>query len=118
MKLFADECVYHITVKALRSWGHDVVTTQELNLVGKADKLQLEAAISQGRVLITNDLDFSNIRRYPPAHHSGIVVLKIRPRVLNQVHTVLKRLLDSTSQESLQQTLVIVDRNKYRLRQG
>ena len=118
MKLFADECVYQVTVEALRSWGHDVVTTQEVNLAGEADEEQLQEAISQGRVLITNDLDFSNIRRYPPANHCGIIVLKIRPRTLTEVHAVLKTLLDRSSQERLHQNLVIVDRNKYRVRQG
>ena len=118
MKLFADECVYQVTVDALRSWGHDVVTTQEVNLAGEADEEQLQEAISQRRVLITNDLDFSNIRRYPPANHCGIIVLKIRPRILNEVHAVLRTLLDRSSQEGLHQSLVIIDRNKYRIRQG
>ena len=118
MKLFADECIYQVTVEALRSWGHDVVTTQEQNLAGKVDEVQFQEAISQGRVLITNDLDFSNIRRYPPANHCGIIVLKIRPRILSEVHSVLKTLLDRSSQEHLHQTLVMIDRNKYRLRQG
>ena len=31
-----------------------------------------------GRVLITLDLDFGNVRAYPPADHAGIIVL--RPR--------------------------------------
>ena len=118
MKLFADECVYRVTVEALRSWGHDVVTTQEANLVGEADAIQLQEAISQGRILITADLDFSNIRRYPPANHNGIIVLKIRPKILNEVHALLKKLVETISQENLNQTLVIVDRNKYRVRRG
>ena len=118
MKLFTDECVYQITVEALRSWGHNVVTTQEQNLAGEVDDVQLQEAIKQGRILITNDLDFSNIRRYPLANHCGIIVLKIRPRILNEVHAVLRTLLDRSSQEGLHQSLVIIDRNKYRIRQG
>ena len=116
MKLFADECVYYVTVEALRSWGHDVVTAQEENLTGEIDQVQLRQAIRQQRVLITNDLDFRNIRRFPPADHCGIIVLKIRPKILTEVHAVLKKLLENTSPESLIQTLAIVDRRKYRLR--
>jgi predicted nuclease of predicted toxin-antitoxin system len=118
MKLFADECLYYVTVEALRVWGHDVITTQETKLVGQIDEVQLQEAVKQQRVLITNDLDFSNIRRYPPANHCGIIVLKIRPAVLKDVHIVLEKLLQNRSQERLNKTLAIVDRNKYRIRRA
>lgn len=32
-------------------------------------------------VLITRDLDFANIRNYPPSHYEGILVLKLREDV-------------------------------------
>lgn len=118
MNLYTDECVYWVTVAALQSWGHDVVTTQEENLVGEADEVLLRQAVAQERVLVTNDLDFSNIRRYPPTEHRGIIVLKIRPRTLHEVHLVLKQLLENVAPEAIDQTLVIVDRNKYRVRRS
>jgi predicted nuclease of predicted toxin-antitoxin system len=116
MKLFADECVYRVTVEALRAWGHDVVTTQEEGLAGKADTVQLARATEQGRVLITNDLDFSHIRRYPPADHRGVIVLKMRPKILSEVHSVLKGLLGCVTEDDLDRTLTVVDHNKYRMR--
>jgi predicted nuclease of predicted toxin-antitoxin system len=116
MKLFADECVYRNTVESLRSWGHDVETVQDVGLIGHEDEDLLAHAIAQERVLITIDLDFSNIRNYPPKDHRGVIVLRIRPRELKQVHLVLETLLQNTSQEELNQTLVIVDSKKYRIR--
>lgn len=118
MRLFTDECVYRVTVEALRAWGHEVVTAQEAGLVGKGDDELLEYALEQRRVLLTIDLDFSDIRRYPPGHHHGIIVLKIRPKVVDRVHAVLKKFLEVTPQEELDRALVIVDRNKYRIRRG
>ncbi len=116
MKILADECVYFLTSKALREWGHNVVTAQEIGLSGAPDEAILRSAFEEKRLLVTNDLDFSNIRHYPPDRHYGIIVLKIRPHTLIDVHYVLKNFLESTTQEELTQTLVIVDRNKYRLR--
>ncbi len=116
MRLFADECVYRVTTETIRGWGYNVITAQEENLAGEDDEVLLQQAIRQGRVLITNDLDFCNIRHYPPSDHCGIIVLKIRPYILNKVHTVLNRFLESTAQQTVDQTLVIVDRNKYRVR--
>jgi predicted nuclease of predicted toxin-antitoxin system len=61
MKFLADECVYHITVKTLRNWGHDVLTVQEVGLVGHENGDILTYAVGSGRIPITNDMHFSNI---------------------------------------------------------
>jgi predicted nuclease of predicted toxin-antitoxin system len=116
MNIFADECVYKVTVDFLRSWGHDVLTAQEVGLEGKPDEDILAYATLHERVLITIDMDFSNIRHYPPKSHRGIIVAKIRPRNANAVHKVLEYLLNNIDTERLSKSLVIVDRNKYRIR--
>jgi hypothetical protein len=43
MNLFADECVYKVTVDSLRYWGHDVLTAQEAGLAGKPDEEILDS---------------------------------------------------------------------------
>jgi len=116
MKLLADECVYQATVTLLRTWGCDTVTAQEAGLAGKTDEKMLAYAVAHKRVLITIDMDFRNIRHYPPKSHTGIIVLKIRPRTTDDVHAALKHLLQSTREEKLSKSLVIVDHNKYRIR--
>ncbi|MFQ5341435.1 MAG: DUF5615 family PIN-like protein [Anaerolineae bacterium] len=118
MQLFTDECVYRATIDSLRSWGHDVVTAHDAGLVGEVDEMVLEYAVSHGRVLITIDLDFGSIRRYPPSDHRGVIVLRIRSRVLDQVHSVLQKFLADSTQAELNRTLVVVDHHKYRLRRG
>lgn len=115
MKLLADECVYSITTELLRECGHDIVTVQKSGLSGASDDVVLAYAVAEGRILVSNDAHFSNVLLFPPQKHLGIIVLKIRPRVLDQVHTVLFSLLRRTDQSAMTQTLVIVDRNKYRV---
>jgi hypothetical protein len=61
-------------------------------------------------------MDFSNVRRYLPPAHEGIIILKIRPAVIETVHGVLQQFLESHSEDEIHRTLVIIDRNKYRLR--
>jgi predicted nuclease of predicted toxin-antitoxin system len=116
MKLLADECVYKATVDLLRSWGHDVHTAQDAGLAGKPDDEILAYAIGHERVLVTIDLDFSNIRHYPPKTHKGIIVAKMRPRNAEQVHHVLEHLLNTIEEDTLNQSFVIVDQSKYRIR--
>lgn len=116
MNLFADECVYKVTVDLLRLWGHDVITAQEAGLSGRLDEEILAYALMHERVLITIDMDFSNIRHYTPGSHRGIIVAKIRPRNVDAIHKVLQYLLTNIEPDKLSASLVIVDQSKYRIR--
>jgi len=60
----------------LRGAGLEVCTVPEEGLVGAEDDLVAAAAVSEGRVLVTLDLDFASIVRWPPGLHPGIVVLR------------------------------------------
>lgn len=116
MRLFADECVYSVTIKTLRAWGHDVETAQEAGLSGHNDNELLQYAISQNRILISIDMDFSNALRFVPSSHTGIIILKIRPSTIDNVHQVLKQFLDQNTEDEVHHSLVIADQSKYRVR--
>ena len=58
--------------------GWDKSTVHEEHLVGATDRRVIEACQQDRRVLLSLDLDFADIRTYPPEAWSGIVVL--RPR--------------------------------------
>jgi predicted nuclease of predicted toxin-antitoxin system len=75
-RLFADEDFPLWTVQALRSLRHDVRTTREAGLanVGTADPAILQAAIADGRAVLTrNRRDFMRLHLTLP-HHAGIMV--------------------------------------------
>ena len=50
-----------------------------------------------------------NFFAYPPSHHCGVVVLRIRPKSIDRVHDVLRQLLETTSQQEMRKALVIVE---------
>ena len=37
-----------------------------------------EAAVGEDRLLLTQNLDFSDIRRFKPGTHAGIVIIRLR----------------------------------------
>jgi len=113
-RLLADECVYKATVDFLLSLGYDVVTVQEIGLTGAMDDVIIDKAVTLGCVLLTRDMDFSNVLLYPPAQYLGIVVLKMTPATMHAVHEVLKQAL--AQKRDLVGALLVVDRNKFRLR--
>ena len=53
---------------------HEADTIKDENLSGSPDQAIYEACISDGRILLTLDLDFANPLRFPPGPTAGIVV--------------------------------------------
>jgi predicted nuclease of predicted toxin-antitoxin system len=61
----------------LKDLGHDVHTLHDERLTGHADNEIWEAAQKESRFLITQDLDFSDSRRFAPGSHHGILVVRL-----------------------------------------
>jgi predicted nuclease of predicted toxin-antitoxin system len=51
----------------LRQGGHDVQTALDEQLGGRPDPEILDAYVREARILVTFDLDFADIRLYPPS---------------------------------------------------
>lgn len=113
---FADECIFKTTIEFLRSRNYEVSTASEEKLAGQNNGTILQKAIQTKRILLTADTDFSNILVYPPETHFGIIVLKISKADEDEVHTNLLKLLTEVNPEVIQHSLVIVNKNKYRIR--
>ena len=62
----------------LGSLDHDIHTIAEENLSGKSDREVWQAAQQERRFLITQDLDFSDVRRFAPGTHCGILLVRLR----------------------------------------
>jgi predicted nuclease of predicted toxin-antitoxin system len=62
----------------LGSLGHDVDTVPQQGLRGMVDSAVWKAAQATDRFLITQDLDFSDIRRYAPGTHHGLLLIRLR----------------------------------------
>jgi predicted nuclease of predicted toxin-antitoxin system len=116
VKFLADECTFAPTVEFLRNEGWKVVTVREVGLRGAKDPEVLSKARKMGAVLLTRDSDFGDIRRFPPADHCGVIVLKMTSRTSDEVHAVLRKMLKEVKEGEFAGTLFIVDRNKWRRR--
>jgi len=78
MKVKLDENLPLQIAVELRARLHDVQTVWEEGLSGHADLDIWEGAQREGRVLITQDLDFSDARKFVPGTHHGIVLIRLR----------------------------------------
>lgn len=68
-----------VSLKAvLSNLHHDVHTLPEESLSGASDPAVWEAAQQDARFFITQDLDFSDLRRFAPGTHHGILLVRLR----------------------------------------
>ncbi|MHB1928507.1 MAG: DUF5615 family PIN-like protein [Acidimicrobiales bacterium] len=76
MRFKLDENLPYRAARMFVEAGHEADTVYDEDLAGQPDEVVLAAAISEDRVLVTLDLDFSDLRAYPIGTHCGIVVLR------------------------------------------
>jgi len=93
MNLKLDENLPVDLVVLCRSAGHDASSVFEQGLSGKEDGALLSVCRAEKRVLISLDMDFADVRTYPPKENCGIVVLRLQKQYKAHVKEIMNRLL-------------------------
>jgi predicted nuclease of predicted toxin-antitoxin system len=96
--------------------GHEAVTVGDQRLVGSSGLDLSETCRFEGRVLVTLDLDFADIRTYPPEDYPGLIVLRLGRQDKSHVLDVFQKLLNAIDREPLDGQLWIVEENRIRIR--
>lgn len=77
MKIKLDENLPRALASRLAAIGHDVHTVVEEGIAGEGDPVVWEAAQREERFLITQDMHFSDTRRFAPGTHQGLLLLRL-----------------------------------------
>ncbi len=85
-------------------------------LEGAKDSEIADRVFHEGKILATFDLDFSDLRRYPPGSHPGIIILRLRSQDIQSCVTAFRKLFSQISEEDIYQNLVIVEESRVRIR--
>jgi len=115
LKFKVDENLPTEYTSILRGAGFEADTVSDENLSGASDSVLSERCCTEDRVLMTLDLDFANVRAYPPKSHPGIVVLRSKSQDKPRFVALLKRrpvLLQLSPKHQL--WIVEPDRIRYR----
>ncbi|MCR4293835.1 MAG: DUF5615 family PIN-like protein [Candidatus Kuenenia sp.] len=116
MKFLADECLYFSTIKLLKNHYYEVVTIKEKGFLGIKNGEVIDLAKKEHCILLTRDMHFCSILKFPPKEHNGIIVLKINPANALKVHDNLLNYLKKYPEKKIKHTLVVIDHNKVRIR--
>jgi predicted nuclease of predicted toxin-antitoxin system len=96
--------------------GHDVDTVVEEGLRGQDDPAVWAAAGQAGRFLITQDLDFSDIRHYLPGSHPGILLICLHHPAPKALASRVRVLFETEDVESWSRCFVVATASKIRIR--
>ncbi len=78
MKIKLDENLPFQLASYLEEPGHDTHTVHDERLIGHEDHEIWEAAQEESRFLITQDMDFSDSRKFVPGSHHGLLLVRLR----------------------------------------
>jgi len=116
MRFKTDENLPVEVAALLRQHGHDAVTVAEEGLAGVADPAVAAVCQVEKRAIITLDLDFGDIRRYPPEKHPGIIVLRPVLQIVPTLIRLMGQVIALLGQERLEGCLWTVDDHRVRIR--
>jgi predicted nuclease of predicted toxin-antitoxin system len=116
LKFKLDENLPADLLALLRREGQDASDVTEEGMRGGQDLSVLQAATAEGRVLLTFDTDFANIRDYPLGSHAGIVVFRLHDQRWQSLEGPARRVLTPSNLERLERGLAIVDETRIRCR--
>jgi predicted nuclease of predicted toxin-antitoxin system len=96
--------------------GHNVSTAFEEGLLGKVDVDVSAAAKGEDRMVFTLDLDFADLRKFPPGSHPGIILFRPRSMGPMAVNEFVLKFVRETALASLVRCLAIVEPHRIRVR--
>lgn len=119
MKFKLDENFGTRTQAVFEQAGYDVQTVRQEDLQGTSDHHLYEVCRTEGRCLVTLDLDFADVTRFPPDQAGGTVVIRLpRNPSLSLLEELVGQFLQAMSQMPLEGRLWIVEVGRIRVHQA
>jgi predicted nuclease of predicted toxin-antitoxin system len=116
MKLKLDENLPATLVDALTALGHDVDTVPGERIARKDDETVWKAAQDAGRFLITQYLDFSDVRRFKPGTHHGLLLIRLQNPSRRRLADRITAVFEAERVDQWTACFVVVTDRKVRVR--
>lgn len=115
-RFLVDENLPRSLAPELVALGYIAEHVYDLGMGGTKDPAGYAYAQAQHAAIITGDKDFSDIRVYPPPH-AGLIVVEVPDTMPpDRRKRIILRQLATLSGQSLENTLVIIEAARLRIR--
>jgi len=114
-KFLLDADMPRSSAEVIRALGYDVEDVRDLGMRYAEDREIIEYSRKTGRIVITRDLDFGDVLRYP--NHPGAIILRLPSEyTAKELNDVLRDFLSSVEGQILRKAIIIVELGRYRRR--
>jgi predicted nuclease of predicted toxin-antitoxin system len=115
LRFLIDADMPRSSAHALRSLGYDVEDVRDVALGAAKDIEIIEYALTNRRIIVTRDTDFSESLRYP--RHPGAIILRLpHTYTSKQINERLLSFMTSITENDLINAIVVVQLSRYRVR--
>lgn len=94
--------------------GHQVIDIRDIKS-NTPDEEIYELIKKESLILVTCDMDFSNILRYPVTSNCGIVLLRLHLVPIDEILTTIHGFIITIPEKDFLGSLTIVRKDRYRI---
>ena len=117
LKFLIDEDMPRSTAEVLKAKGFQVLDVRDCGLRGKSDEEVFRFAQKEKAIILTGDMGFGNILRFPLGEHCGIVVAHLPNEMSTaELNRQIAVAFDKLSEVDFQNNLIILEPGKIRIR--
>jgi predicted nuclease of predicted toxin-antitoxin system len=116
MRFLIDMPLSPTLARRLRQKGHDAVHAGEAGLDRASDGAILERARSEGRVILTADLDYPRLLALTQAQGPGLILFRGGDYSERECVERLAQVFERVPPQVLENSIVVVERSRIRLR--
>jgi len=116
-KIKLDENFLPVSVEIFKKAKINAASVLDQKLSSTPDDNLYKVCISEKRALVTFDLDFANIIRFPSQNTPGIIVCRLRKETsLAEINMLCNTLISLITSNDLEGKLFIVEHHRIRIR--
>ncbi|MGP1679150.1 MAG: DUF5615 family PIN-like protein [Burkholderiales bacterium] len=116
MRFLADAGISPKTVDFLHRQGHEAVHVRELQMQRAPDRLLVELARAEDRILLTFDLDFGEILALGVIARPSVAIFRLSDERADSVNRRLEGVLSEQAEALASGVLILVEDARYRIR--
>lgn len=114
LKFLADESLEYRIVTYLRKKGYNVTSVAE-KFPSIADTAVMSKAVSENRIILTNDKDFGELVFVNHLQHKGIILFRFKKESIQNKINALESLLKNYSPK-IPNHFIVIEEDKFRIR--
>ena len=116
MRILADANISHYTVQRLNALGHDAVYALDLLSPTADDRSIVNTAVAENRVILTQDLDFTNLIALSGAAQPSLISLRLSDSREANVNRALESVLPDLEERVAGGIIATVEDARFRIR--